>query len=120
MIRFLLGLINPLGAIADKIATAYVQKTNAQTERERIAADERIRTLEARRDVLLAEQEHWLTRSIRPLMALPIVILLWKLIVWDKVLGWGVTDRLSPELNQILMLVVGAYFLDGVVARFRR
>ena len=31
---------------------------------------------------------------IRPLLALPVIIYLWKVIVWDKVLGLGTTDAI--------------------------
>jgi hypothetical protein len=123
VIRFLLGLVNPLATIGEKIAEAYAQKANAQTEQQRIEAEERIRTLEARRDVLVAEQGNWLTRSIRPLLALPFVIYLWKLVVWDKVLAGftnGSTDGLSTELKEVMLLIVGAYFLDLTIARFKR
>jgi len=34
------------------------------------------------------------TAIIRPLLALPVVIFMWKVIVWDKVLGLGSTDAL--------------------------
>jgi hypothetical protein len=32
---------------------------------------------------------------IRPLLALPVIVYLWKVIVWDKVLGWGTTDAIA-------------------------
>ena len=51
------------------------------------------------------------TRWIRPAFALPFVIFNFKVIVWDKVLGLGVTADLSPAFWQLQMVVFGAYFL---------
>jgi hypothetical protein len=36
---------------------------------------------------------------IWPLAALPVVIFLWKVIVWDKVLGWVSTDPLTGDVG---------------------
>src|SRR3954447_25294912 len=45
--------------------------------------------------IIIAEQGRWYTAMIRPLLALPVIIYLWKVIVWDKVLGWGTTDAIA-------------------------
>lgn len=119
MIGWLLSLINPLGRIVDKLADAHVQRANAATEQQRIAADERIKTLEARRDVILKAQSDPFERWVRVGFSLPFVLYLWKLVVWDKLLGWGATDNLSPDLWAILYIVLGGYFVDTVVRRFR-
>lgn len=93
------------------------KRTDAQTERERMAAEvtkESIRAeveaQKAGRDLLIAEQGRWYTAIIRPLFALPFIVYIWKLVVWDKVLGWGVTDPLSAQLGEIMMTVIGVYF----------
>ena len=54
-----------------------------------------IAEIEARKSanaIIIAEQGRWYTAIIRPLLALPVIIYLWKVIVWDKVLGLGSTD----------------------------
>ena len=113
-----------IGSIANKLAAAYEAKQRAQTDQERIAADERIKALEARRDVLVAESGDRVNRLVRALLALPVVILLWKVFVWDKVLGaWtqGRTDALSAELWQVVSIVVGFYFVTDAATRiFKR
>ena len=43
--------------------------------------------------IIIAEHGRWYTAMIRPLLALPVIVYLWKVIVWDKVLGWGTTDN---------------------------
>jgi hypothetical protein len=62
---------------------------------------------------VVAEQGNWVTRSIRPLLALPVIILMWKLLVWDKALGqWtgGITDSLSDQIWWYCTTVTIAYF----------
>lgn len=119
MIGFLLGLINPLAGIARDLAAAQVQKSNAQTEQQRIAADERISTLNARRDVILAAQADPMERWVRIGFALPFILYIWKLVIWDKLLQYGATDALSADLWNILYIVLGGYFVDTVVRRIR-
>ena len=43
-----------------------------------------------------------------------------KLIVWDKMLGLGVTDPLNDTQAMIEMIVIGFFFLDSTVDRMRR
>jgi hypothetical protein len=120
MIGFLLSLINPLATIAGKIAEARIAAANAQTDREKISSEERVRTLEQRRAVLVAESGSRLNSLMRAAYGVPPAIYLGKLYVWDKVLGWGVTDPLSPMMENVLWTVVGFYFLQWTVSGFRR
>lgn len=117
--KWLLG--GGLAGITAQLAEAYKQRIDAQTEQERIAADERVKTLEAQRDVLVAETASGgFAAWIRPLFALPFVIYIWKLIVWDKVLALGATDPLSPELSDIMLLVITAYFIGRTAEKVAR
>lgn len=113
-----------LGGIADKLADAYKAKQQAATDQDKIAADERIATLQAQRDVLVAESSRPINGIMRFLFAAPVAVYLAKLIVWDKVLGFGVTDDLSPQLWNYAYIVVGFYFLhwtaNSVVARRKK
>ncbi len=115
MFAFILGLIDPISRIATAILDAKKVVVNAKTEQEKIAAEERVKTLEARKDVLVAESAT--TRAnvwVRTFIALPVGILFWKVYVYDKAFGqWtgGRTDALSPELWNVIMVVVGFYFL---------
>lgn len=68
-------------------------------------------------DIIKSEQGNWLTRSIRPLFALPFVIYIWKLVVWDKVLGLGVTDGLNNWLYGIAGTIIGSYFVGSEIRR---
>lgn len=100
-----------IGTIVSKLAAAYEARENAKTSREKLAADARVKALEARRDVLVAEGQTPVNAFMRAALALPIVIYNAKIIVWDKVLGWGVTDPLSDEMTWTARVVIGFYFL---------
>ena len=111
MLSFLLSLVNPIGRIAESIAEAKLKSLDAATEQERFRAEILLSQLEARQAVLIAEQGSKLTRWVRPAFALPFIIYNFKVVVWDKVLGLGVTDDLSNSYWQLQMVVFGAYFL---------
>ena len=83
-----------LSSISAQINAAYQAKLNAQNDEARLEADQRIAQLNAQQSLLIAEQNNRLTRWIRPAFAAPFVIYNGKIILWDKVLGWGVTDPL--------------------------
>ena len=100
-----------IAAIGGELRAAYEAKLKAQTDAERLAAEETISRLEAQQSILIAEQGRWLTAWVRPMIALPFVLYLWKLVIYDKILGWGSTDNLSPELWQMMTVIIGAYFL---------
>lgn len=122
MLAALLSLLAKIGigTIANKIVAAYETRAKAETDTQRIAANERIKTLEARRDVMVAEAGSPVNSFIRAGFALPFVIYNAKLVIWDKVLGWGTTDGLSNELFQIELACIGFYFLYDVAARLKR
>lgn len=111
LLKFVAG--GGLASITGQIADAYKAKQTAQTDAAKIEADAQIQTLEAQRDVLVAEAASRGPASwIRPLFALPFVIFNFKIIVWDKVLGWGSTDPLSADVIHIEMIIISAYFLS--------
>lgn len=114
MLGFILNLFTggTLSTITNAIINAQHDYLVAQTDKDKIAADERIKTLQAQRDVLVSESATGGFQSwIRPLFAFPFALYNAKLIIWDKMLGLGTTDPLSDELFQIEMIIIGAYFL---------
>jgi hypothetical protein len=100
-----------IGTIVDRLAAAYEAREKARNDRERIVAEERIKALEARRDVQIAEAPSRINTVIRALFALPVAVYFAKIFLWDKVLGLGTTDALSPELEQVAWAIIGFYFL---------
>lgn len=120
MMGWLIGALNPLKAIGEQLTTAYSLKLAAQNDSARIAAEQTISQLEARRDVLLAEQASWMTRWIRPALAIPVVIFWFKLIVWDTVLGWGTTPDPGEHVMWYVTLIPSVYFLTRPVEKWGR
>lgn len=116
MLKLLLGFFSgPLSSISNDIKEAYQSKLAAQTDSEKVAADERINLLEARKSIILASQSNPIEGLVRIGFALPMVAYEWKLVIWDKVLSLGATDGLSPELWQLFWIIIGGYFLDTTV-----
>ena len=80
------------------------------------AVQAEIASRNAQKEIIIAEQGHWLTRSIRPLMALPLAIYLWKVIVYDKIfckftacIG-GTTDAIGGNVGEWMGLIIISYF----------
>lgn len=124
-LKALTGISNAITNISKSIADAKIAAITATTEQERIAANERAKALEARRDVLIAEAQAGSKANVwvRTGMALPVAILLWKVFVYDKVLGeWthGRTDGLDENLWHVVWIVLGFYFLYEITRAIRR
>lgn len=107
-----------LGKVAARLVDAYAAREQAKTDVDRIAADVTIRQLEARQAVLVAGGR-WIA-PVQAAFAVMFLIYNAKLIIWDKVLGLGTTDPLSPELYWLQGIVVGFIFLQAGVDKWRR
>lgn len=116
MIRLLTALFG--GGIPEQLRRAYEARLNAANDADRIAAEVQIARLEARR-ASHAIGGRWIT-LIQIAWALPFVIYNAKLILWDKVLGWGVTDPLSPELYTLQSVIVGFFFVTTTIRGLAR
>ncbi len=105
------------GPFAKAAVDAYRAKLSAENTSEKIAADLAARELavesrerELATQIVIAEQGRWYTALPRPLFAFAFIIYVWKVVVWDKVLGLGATDPLSGDVAQWAMIVLTAYF----------
>jgi len=119
MFAAILGWLGNLigGPFAKAAVDAYRAKLSAENTSEKIAADLATRELaveqrekELAAQVVIAEQGRWYTALPRPLFASAFIIYVWKVVVWDKVLGLGTTDPLSGDVAQWAMIVLTAYF----------
>lgn len=120
LLAFLPTIFETVTSLTGKIVDWQAKKQDAQTDRERIEADENIKSLEARRDIMIAEAGSRVNAFMRVALALPACIFLWKVVVWDKVLGLGSTDDLTGNLWNYVFVVVGFYFLHAIVTRTAR
>lgn len=105
------------GPFAKAALDAYRAKLAADNTSEKIAADLAARELAVEQrerelavQLVTAEQGRWFTALPRPLFAFAFIIYVWKVVVFDKVLGFGTTDPLSGDVAQWAMIVLTAYF----------
>lgn len=116
-----LDFLNPLKHITDAIVQWQIVKENAKNDSERIAAEQKIAELEARRDVQVAATVHDKWYGPRSLIGYIVVAFLGKLFVWDTVLGLGVTPYPGALIMEITTAVVAFYFVaEGLKGLFRR
>lgn len=111
------GLFGTINGITTAISNERIKRIQAKTDEERIASDERIKTLEARRQLMLAKSGQWETRALMFALGVGPAFLLTKIYVWDKALGqWtnGTTDKLDENLWWVITAQVGFYFLASI------
>lgn len=122
MLQMILNFIGGgiVGQIGKQLNTAYKQRLDSQNEQQRVEADKEIASLEARKAVLVAESRYQWNVLFRFILAAPFALFVWKVIVWDKVLGWGATDDLSTDLWNLMMVVYGFYFVYETARLFKR
>jgi len=119
------------GPLLNGLISAYKAKLTAANAQDRLAVDLAVKEIEAEIEarkqasaVVIAEQGRWYTAVIRPLLALPIIVYFWKVIVWDKVLGLGSTDPITGMIAEWSGLIVTAYVggrsIEKVARVFRR
>lgn len=108
----LIGLI-PFSFIEKQSATVSAERIaamQAKTEDEKTAASERVRMAELKLDALTKAREYQSVRVIQFMFGMVAWLVIAKILVWDKVLGWGVTDPLSKELWAVIMVILGGFF----------
>lgn len=114
------GLFTTVNGITNAISNERLKLIDAKTDREKVAAQERISSLQAKRDVMIAESgSSKINAVMRSCLAAPVAFLLAKIYVWDKALGdWtaGHTDPLDSNLWAVITATVAFYFLyEGAV-----
>lgn len=123
MTGLLSALARLLGdGLGRQIRAAYEAKLAAANDKDRIAADLEIARLEERQANRALGGR--ITALVQAAWAAPFVVYTFKLVVFDKVLGLGATDPLSPELLALQERIVTLYFggaaAIGVVKAIRR
>lgn len=137
LIGIIPSALNSVNKITDAIANERLKKIQAKTDEDRLASEERVKTLEAQRDALISESN----RSKAPIyvqsaVGLCVAILTAKLLVWDKVIGslygcagiyganadcaWFRTDPLGDDLRWVAMTVIGFYFLSSTASILKK
>lgn len=137
-LAFITGLSGPIQYITGKLADLGIAKSKASTDQEKIKIDAAIQEAHDRRAILVAEAGSrlagTLNASVRLLLALAPLVIIWKLMIWDKVIGSfagcaGITgpecvtfntDKLDPNQWLVITAVIAFYFGYDMIARFRR
>jgi hypothetical protein len=130
------GLFGTVNGITNAIANERLAQISAKTDQERIQSEERIRTLTARRDVMIAEASvSKLNIIMRTVIACGPASILLKIFLYDKVIGslvgcagpqpkgacpTFVTDPLDDNLWRVVSIVVGFYFLAEMTSTAAR
>ena len=125
MWSFLANLI--AGPIVSGLISAYKARLAAQNTTDAQAADlaakeiaGEIAARQAEASIIRQEEGRWFTALPRPLFAFIFIVYIGKCVIWDKVLGLGSTDPLSPELANIEMIIVGGYFGGRTIEKVAR
>lgn len=92
------------------LLNAYQAKLDAQNSEQRIEAERQIAFFEGQIALAreAAQSDQWY--SPRSLMAYCATIVVAKLLVWDTVLGLGVTANPGSMVNGIVLTIIGFYF----------
>lgn len=118
------GAFGTINKVTDAIANERLKKIEATTQQEQIASEERVKTLEAQRDALIAESNKSnVPIYVQSFVGACVAFLVGKLLVWDKALGdWthGHTDPLGSDLRWIMMTIIGFYFLSSTAYIFKK
>ena len=106
----LLDWLNPLNALMDGLLTAQKQALDAKNDTARLAAEQDMAYWKGQIDLAMvaAQNDKWY--SIRSLIGYCVLIMVFKLIVWDTVLGLGVTPNPGQLVLWITVTVIGFYF----------
>jgi Ni/Fe-hydrogenase subunit HybB-like protein len=119
MLSFLLGLIpgalTTINGITNAISNEKIAALTATTQQEQIASQERVASLQAQRDALIAETRvSKLPIFIQTAIAAGPAFILCKIFFYDE-LGFGTTEiPNNSNLWNVIMVVVGFYFLHSV------
>lgn len=108
LISFLTG--GMLDKLIGPLERAYQAKIAAQTNKDKIAADQSIKFYEGQIALATtaAQSDKWW--STRELIGKCALIYVAKIVVWDTVLGLGITPDPGPQVSGIVLMVIGFYF----------
>jgi hypothetical protein len=119
--------VGAVPGIVREIAQAKVDLANTETERERIATEERIKALEAKRDVLIANSTTPWDAVFRATVIAPFAIYIAWTVAWDKIAcKWFMsavdctTDPLAPWQTQVLAVLLAYLFVTDITKVFKK
>lgn len=116
ILKTLSGFGDTVRDITKAITEKQIAAINAGTDERKAELSADVEALKLRRDVLVAEAPgSRVNMLVRVVLSIPAIILLWKLEVWDRVLDWGSTPKLSVEEWTYVWAVTGFYLLNRTI-----
>lgn len=122
----MLALILPMvlkwlpGGILQPILQHLQHKADSKNEALRIEVERELGLRQAQRDVLIKESEHWIAWLPRFLIGMSVAIYIAAIFAVSTWQLPFVVLRVPDAMEQVMWIVVGAYFLDKTVSRFKR
>lgn len=116
IIKALLGLGDTVKSISSDIARVRIAAREADTAQKKAELDTELQALEARKEVLVAEAPgaRW-NQGFRIFLSIPGGLIIWKIVVYDEMLGLGTTTIHSPQIWGYILAVVGFYLLNRTI-----
>lgn len=116
LIPFIGNLFSTVNNLTDKITALKIEQLKADTDQRKLELQAQIDALALQRDLQVKQdsRNQTISNSVRIGLTMPFGIYIWKLVVYDKVLEWGSTDNLSPDLWYAFWMVMGYWFLTVV------
>ena len=141
ILGFITGLAGPIAQVANNITDLNKMKVKAQSDTELAGINQKLEEAHDRKAVLIAEAGNRflsvITGSCRLALTIPVIVILNKLLTWDKAVGsWAgcagdkgilpgcetfTTDKLDANMWWVIIAVIGFYFLYDIGSRiFKR
>lgn len=107
ILGFVTGLAGPISAVINRITELKIKQAETAGNIEKQKIDQQIAEAEGRKALLLAEAGQrvagTLNATFRMIMAIPALIVLYKLIIWDKIVGsyYGCSGNAARDADGI-------------------
>ena len=119
------------GPLLGNLLGAYKARLENASGQDKMAVELAIKEIEAeieaRRNanaIIIAEQGRWWTALPRAIVQWSFALFVAKVVVWDKVLGWGSTDPLNGDVaswaGMLMAMWFGGRTIEKVAQIFRR
>lgn len=109
------GLFTTINGVTNAITNEKIAALNAKTDQDRIAAEERVTSLQAQRDVLIADSAHSnVDMWMRTIIASGPAFILCKIFFYDETGNGETVIPIDSPLWYVIMTVIGFYFLHSM------
>ena len=99
-----------IAAIGEQLNNAYRMKLEAENDSDRIHAEEQIAYFKGQMELAIAASQNDKWWSTREMIGKCVFLYVFKIVVWDTVLGLGVTPDPGPVVGGIVSITIAFYF----------